>query len=73
LVVVVVVQGVINAAPVSMGLLSLAGPQAWHPATEDLKHVCKEAAQYCESKGVSISKLALHFALMQPEVKALLL
>ena len=29
--------GVINASPVSMGLLSSRGPPAWHPATENIK------------------------------------
>ena len=29
--------GVINASPVSMGLLSKRGPPAWHPATENIK------------------------------------
>ena len=27
----------INASPVSMGLLSTRGPPAWHPATQDIK------------------------------------
>ena len=29
--------GIINASPVSMGLLSCRGPPAWHPATENIK------------------------------------
>ena len=29
--------GVINASPVSMGLLTHRGPPAWHPATENIK------------------------------------
>lgn len=29
--------GVINASPVSMGLLTQRGPPAWHPATENIK------------------------------------
>ena len=29
--------GVINASPVSMGLLSNRGPPAWHPATSHIK------------------------------------
>ena len=31
--------GVINASPVSMGLLSSRGPPVWHPATQNIKSV----------------------------------
>jgi len=60
--------GVINAAPLSMGLLSHSGPPAWHPATDALKRTSREAADYCHTKGVKISKLALYFAITNPEV-----
>ena len=32
----------INASPVSMGLLSTRGPPAWHPATQDIKYIMLE-------------------------------
>ena len=32
----------INASPVSMGLLSTRGPPAWHPATQDIKYILLE-------------------------------
>ncbi|XP_071942080.1 uncharacterized protein [Antedon mediterranea] len=54
--------GVINASPISMGLLSNRGPPSWHPVTDDIKKACKEAAVYCESKGVNISKLAVYYS-----------
>ena len=38
----------INASPISMGLLSNRGPPSWHPATDDIKAACKEAADYCQ-------------------------
>ena len=38
----------INASPVSMGLLSNRGPPAWHPAGEHVRVKCKEAADYCQ-------------------------
>ncbi|XP_078589374.1 uncharacterized protein LOC144869760 [Branchiostoma floridae x Branchiostoma japonicum] len=60
--------GVINASPISMGLLSHRGPPAWHPATQDIKEVCRQAAEYCKSKGADISRLAMHFTLNQPGV-----
>ena len=46
--------GIINAAPISMGLLCLAGPPAWHPASAKVKQVCKEANLYCQSQGKQI-------------------
>ncbi|CAH1790169.1 unnamed protein product, partial [Owenia fusiformis] len=58
--------GVINASPVSMGLLSDRGPPAWHPALPHIKEQCAKAAAYCKEKKVDISRLALHFTLAQP-------
>jgi len=37
--------GVINASPVSMGLLSNRGPPAWHPATYHIKEASKGGSQ----------------------------
>eukprot|EP01088_Endostelium_zonatum_P016327 TRINITY_DN437_c0_g1_i2.p1 TRINITY_DN437_c0_g1~~TRINITY_DN437_c0_g1_i2.p1 ORF type:complete len:391 (-),score=91.69 TRINITY_DN437_c0_g1_i2:334-1407(-) len=54
--------GVINAAPVSMGILTDSGPPAWHPASEKLKKRCKLASEYALSENVSISKLAVYFS-----------
>ncbi|CAH3151272.1 unnamed protein product [Porites evermanni] len=55
--------GVVNASPISMGLLSSRGPPAWHPASETLRSKCKEAAEFCQAENVDISKLALYFTL----------
>lgn len=55
--------GVVNASPISMGLLSNRGPPSWHPAGETVRSRCKQAADYCQDHGVDISKLALHFTL----------
>ncbi|XP_077978962.1 uncharacterized protein LOC144434386 [Glandiceps talaboti] len=60
--------GVVNASPISMGLLSNRGPPSWHPATVEIRNVCKEAVEYCQTKGVDISKLAMHFTLNQEGV-----
>ena len=40
--------GVINGSILSMGLLTERGPPSWHPATNDIKHVCKQASDYCK-------------------------
>ncbi|XP_070566923.1 uncharacterized protein [Ptychodera flava] len=59
---------VVNASPISMGLLTHRGPPSWHPATAEIRTACKEAAEYCQSKDVDISKLAMHFTLNQEGV-----
>ena len=61
------------AAPLSMGLLTVAGPPSWHPASVSLKDACAAAAKICDSKGVNISSLALLYSLSQPGVGCTLL
>ena len=34
---------------------------SWHPATDEIKEACKEAANYCDSQGVDIARLALRY------------
>lgn len=60
--------GVVNASPISMGLLSNRGPPVWHPAGESVRSKCKQAADYCQEQGVDISKLALHFTLEMEDI-----
>ena len=54
--------GVINASPLSMGLLSERGAPDWHPASKDLQQACATAAAYCKTKGYPIEKLAIQFS-----------
>ena len=54
--------GVINASPLSMGLLSDRGTPEWHPASQPLKDACRRAAEYCRSKEYPIEKLAMQFS-----------
>ena len=61
--------GVINASPLSMGLLSQRGAPAWHPAPEPLKAACHEAMLHCRAKGYPIEKLAIQFSTaMNPRI-----
>ena len=61
--------GVINASPLSMGLLSQRGAPLWHPASRDLKMACAKAAAYCQEKGYEIEKLAMQFSTsMNPRI-----
>lgn len=55
--------GVINAAPLAMGLLTRGGPPSWHPASTALKSLCRALSGLCEAEGVDISRLALWHAL----------
>jgi L-galactose dehydrogenase len=60
--------GVINASPVSQGLLTNQGTPDWHPAPAEVKKVCAEVAAYCQSQGADLAKLALQFAVGNPEI-----
>lgn len=64
--------GVINASPLSMGLLSERGIPDWHPAPKPLVLACERAAAYCKSKGVSIEKFALQYSVSNPRIAATL-
>ena len=54
--------GVINASPLSMGLLSQRGTPDWHPAPEALKEACRKAAAFCTEKGYPIERLAMQYS-----------
>ncbi len=54
--------GVINASPLSMGLLSQRGAPAWHPAPESLKEACRKAAEHCRQRGYAIEQLAMQYS-----------
>lgn len=54
--------GVINAAPLGMGLLTEKGPPKWHPAPAQVRDVCAKAVEHCRKKKASLPRLALQFA-----------
>lgn len=60
--------GIINASPLSMGLLSQRGVPEWHPAPKQLVEVCKRAAAYCNEAGYPIEKLAMQYSVGNPRV-----
>ena len=60
--------GLINASPLSMGLLSSRGIPDWHPAPKPLVKACANAAKFCEEKGYPIEKLAIQFAISNPAI-----
>ena len=60
--------GIINASPLSMGLLSVRGVPAWHPAPASLVDACRRAAHYCAEVGYPIEKLAVQYAISNPRI-----
>ena len=64
--------GVINASPLSMGLLSQRGVPAWHPAPKALVEACQRAAEHCKAKGYPIEKLAVQYSVSNPRIASTL-
>ena len=60
--------GIINASPLSMGLLTNRGTPDWHPASPTLKEVCARAAEFCRARGVDIARAAIQFTLSNPRI-----
>ncbi|KAH9816089.1 NADP-dependent oxidoreductase domain-containing protein [Melampsora americana] len=58
------IHQIINASPFSMGLLTTIGPQAWHPAPDELKSLCHKISQMCEEEyQIRLEKVALRFGI----------
>ena len=64
--------GIINASPLSMGLLSQRGVPAWHPAPKALVAACEKAAAYCKEQGYPIEKLAVQYSVSNPRIASTL-
>ena len=64
--------GVINASPLSMGLLSSRGAPDWHPAPKALAEACTKAAQYCAEQNYPIEKLAVQYSVSNPRIASTL-
>ncbi len=54
--------GIINAAPLGMGLLTEKGPPKWHPAPSKVRDICARAVEQCRKRKASLPQLALQFA-----------
>ena len=64
--------GIINASPLSMGLLSQRGVPCWHPAPKPLVKACQKAAEYCREQGYPIEKLAVQYAVSNSRIASTL-
>ena len=54
--------GVIAASPLSMGILTQAGPPAWHPAGAEIREATARALDYCKTKDLDLSDIAVSWS-----------
>jgi L-galactose dehydrogenase len=64
--------GLINAAPLHMGLLTEAGAPDWHPAPAEVQLAVREALAFCERRDVDLSEVGLRFCFAYPHVASTL-
>lgn len=62
--------GVINASPLSMGLLSERGAPDWHPAPQNLQAACRRAVEYCKLQNYPIEKLAMQYSVSNQRISS---
>lgn len=60
--------GVLNASPLSLGLLTNQGPPPWHPADDEVKGACRAAAELCRSRGADIATLGMQFCIAEGRI-----
>ena len=60
--------GVMSAGPFSARLLTDAALPVWLKEPENVKAAARKAAEFCRSRGSSIAKLALQFAIANPAI-----
>ena len=60
--------GVLNASPLSMGLLTNQGPPPWHPAPPEIQEACRRAAELCRNRGADIATLGMQFCVAEARI-----
>ena len=60
--------GIINAAPLSMGLLTERGVPDWHPADKNIVLTCRKAVEHCLSQNESIEHLAIKYSVSNSDI-----
>ncbi|HAL12448.1 MAG TPA: aldo/keto reductase [Planctomycetaceae bacterium] len=60
--------GILNAAPFSARLLTNAGLPPWHKATDQVRNICKQAADHCSQAGIDIAQLALQYSIANQDM-----
>ena len=64
--------GIVNASPLSMGLLSQRGVPDWHPAPKPLVDACQRAARHCTERGYAIERLAIQYSVSNEAIASTL-
>ncbi|XP_034487409.1 L-galactose dehydrogenase [Drosophila innubila] len=65
-------MGIVCAAAHAMGLLTNAGPPAWHPASDKQKELAHQASVVCKDRDVELGKLAMYYTIQLKEVSTFL-
>jgi L-galactose dehydrogenase len=60
--------GVVNAAITHMGILTEAGAPGWHPAPPEIHEVGRQIRESIARRGLSVTDVALRFALEHPDI-----
>jgi len=60
--------GIMNAAPFSARLLTGTPLPSWHKAPDHVRDLCRAAAELCRERGTDLAKLALQYAVANPEM-----
>ena len=60
--------GVLNASPLSLGLLTNQGPPPWHPAQPELREACRKAAELCRGRGADVAFLGMQFCFAEGRI-----
>jgi len=60
--------GIMNAGPFCARLLTNAPLPDWHKEPAEVKAAARKAAEHCQTQGVDIAKLALQFAVRNPDM-----
>lgn len=61
-------SGIMNGSPLCLGLLTNQGPPPWHPGSEQLKALAREAADFCRQRGTDIAKLGMQFCFTEQRI-----
>ncbi len=64
--------GLINAAPLHMGMLTERGAPDWHPAPPKVRLAVREALAFCRKQNLNLSELGLRFCFGYPRVASTL-
>ena len=60
--------GIIQGGATSMGLLTPGGPQDWHPAPDQVRDACRDAAKLAEELGENIVKISFQHTFAEPDI-----